>query len=354
MRAQVERRSDGGWPLDAVPPHSGPAGLTWPRRPWSVRRTSTIDTVWPEGLGTELQMTGRGRDLLTGADPAYPRVLVEDRCRASVSPAREILALETTPPRPGAGGLVGSRAGSQLRSAIAECLPADLASGSPLYLLLDDIAGASLVANWAWSLWQAGWLERVRSGAEQAGASERNMVGVCVGFSPQSPVVAEGLALQQNLNQQVVDLAANGDPFGWHELARQDGPSARRSRLIDVWFDGPVIKARTHFQDSGPTPHGTRMAVHEYLVAITVDRASMTLVDIDADPRILPFGYCPAATLNIRNLVGTPVADLRRQVLAEFPKTLGCTHLNDTMRSFAEVPLLIGQLEDAMAVAEVG
>lgn len=354
MRAQVERRSDGGWPLDAVPPHSGPAGPTWPRRPWSVRRTSTIDTVWPEGLGTELQMTGRGRDLLTGADPDRPRVLAEDSCRVSVSPAREIMAIETTPPRVGAGGLVGSRAGSQLRSAIAECLPADLANGSPLYLLLDDIAGASLVANWAWSLWQPGWLEKVRSAAERSGAIERDMVGVCVGFSPQSPTVVEGLTQQPNLNQQVVDLSAGGDPFGWHELARQDGPSARRSRVIDAWIEGSVIKAVTHFQDSAPTPQGTRMAVHEYLAAITVDRASMTLLDIDADPRILPFGYCPAATLNIGNLVGTPVADLRRQVLAEFPKTLGCTHLNDTMRSFAEVPLLIGRLENAMAAAEVG
>jgi hypothetical protein len=354
MVGEVQRRPDGGWPLEAVPHHTGPAGPTPARRPWSVRRTTTIDTVWPKGLGQEMHMTGHGRDLLTGADPARPQVLVEDEFDAMVSREREIAALATVPPRAGAQSLVGSRAGSQLRSSIAAALPEDTARGSPLHLLLDDVAGASLVAVWAWSQWTTDWHEKLHSApeAEEREPQHHKMIGVCVGFSPQSPVVLEGGPKKQpNCNQPVGELDANGDPFGWHVLARQDGPAARRARRIDVWIEGAVVKAVTQFQDSAPTPDGGRMAVHEYIVEATIDRATMTLTGITADPRILPFPYCPAATLNIHQLVGAPVAELRQRVLAEFPKTKGCTHLNDVMRSLAEVPLLAAELEQAMAKA---
>jgi len=357
MGGEVKRRADGGWPLDAIPKASGPLGPTPPRRPWSVRRTTSIDTVWPGGIGTDLHMSGRGRDLLTGADPNHPEVLAEDSFTALLSRAREIHELDVTPVRAGAAALVGSRAGSQLRSAIADALPGDLASASPLYLLLDDLAGASLVAAWAWSQWADDWKDRLHSAAE-AELKEpvhHKMIGVCVGFSPQSSMVLEGgPETQPDLNQPVPDLDNNGDPFGWHQLAVQQGPSARRSRRIDVWEEGDVVRAVTHFQDSAPTPAGGRMAVHEYVVNATIDRATMTLTGIEADPRILPFGYCPAATLNVHELVGAPVGELRERVLAQFAKTQGCTHLNDVLRSLAEVPMLAGRLERARAAAAAG
>ncbi|MFC3173965.1 DUF2889 domain-containing protein [Novosphingobium bradum] len=303
-----------------------------------------------------MHMVGRARDLLTLADPAIPAVLAEGGFEATVTPDRQILALETEPARPGTAALVGSRAGSQLRGAIAEALPEDLRGGTPLYLLLDDVAGASLVAPWAWSQWADDWLHRMHSAAESGAIEQhrRKMMGVCVGFSPESPVYQPGGRTLPDMNRTVVPLDGNGDPFAWHALSVQDGPSARRARRIEVSLDGPTIRVETHFQDSAPMPEGGRTAVHEYLVRATIDRASLTLTSLEADPRILPFSYCPAATLNIGRVVGTPVRELRQRVLTEFARTEGCTHLNDVMRSLAEVPLLAQRLEAALGAAEAG
>lgn len=89
------------------------------------------------------------------------------------------------------------------------------------------------------------------------------------------------------------------------------------------------------------------MAVHEYLLTATADRATMTLRSIKADPRILPYDACPAAILNLERLVGTPLGELRRTVLTELARTEGCTHLNDMARSLAEVPQLAAALQAA-------
>lgn len=337
-----------------IPPHSGPLGPTPPRREWSVRRTSTIDTRWPEGNRAPSTMAGHARDLLTGAEGETPLVLAEDAFAATVDPDRRILALETTPARAGAATLVGSRPGKQLRTAIAEALPEDLAGGSPLYLLLDDLAGANLVSHWAWSQWSDDWAHKMRSAANAEGPSEamQRMRNVCIGFAEDGPFFTGG-GMTEDHNRPVAPLDANGDPHGWHALPEQAGPAARRARRIDLWFDGPQIRVETHFQDSAPAREGGRMAVHEYLVTASIDRATLLLASIAADPRILPLGYCPAATLNIGRVVGTPVRELRQRVLAEFPRTEGCTHLNDVMRSLAEVPLLAARLEAAMEAAGV-
>ena len=45
-----------------------PAGPAPVRRPGSVRRTSTIETTWPEGYGKPMLMQGRARDLLTPSE----------------------------------------------------------------------------------------------------------------------------------------------------------------------------------------------------------------------------------------------------------------------------------------------
>lgn len=338
-----------------IPPHSGPLGPMPPRREWSVRRTSTIDTKWPEGNRAPSAMTGYARDLLTGAVGDTPLVLAEDAFAATVDPERRILALETTPPRPGAAAVVGSRPGKQLRTTIAEALPEDLAAGSPLYLLLDDLAGANLVSHWAWSQWHDDWAHKMHSAVSSEGPNEamQGMRNVCIGFAEDSPFFTGGPAAREGQNRPVASLDGNGDPYGWHALPEQTGPAARRARRIDLWFDGPQIRVETHFQDSAPAPEGGRMGVHEYLVTATIDRASLLLTSIAADPRILPLGYCPAATLNIGRVVGTPVRELRQRVLAEFPRTEGCTHLNDVMRSLAEVPLLAARLEVAMEAAGV-
>lgn len=333
--------------IQDVPAASGPAPATGPRRPWSIRRTSSIDTAWPDGPNSAMHMTGRARDLLTPGIGASPSVLAEDGFVAVVNSQREIVSLDTLPERPAAVELIGARAGSQLRSAIEQSLGDELVRGTPLHLLLDDIAGASLVANWGVQQWSSDSPLSSDDPAEMDRLTAR-MMGVCMGFSPESWVYTGGPEGRASHHHKVPALDAGPDALAWHALPAQQGPAARRARRIDVWLEDGLICADTHFQDSAPLPDGTRLAVHEYLVSVTIDPASMTVSSATADPRILPFSYCPVASLGIDRLIGMSVGSLRKTVIEEFARTRGCTHLNDTMRSLAEVPQLSAALQAAM------
>lgn len=44
---------------------------------------------------------------------------------------------------------------------------------------------------------------------------------------------------------------------------------------------------------------------------------------------------------NVGRMVGTPLTDLRTAVLEQLKGIDGCTHLNDVLRSLAEVPVLV-------------
>ena len=114
----------------------------------------------------------------------------------------------------------------------------------------------------------------------------------------------------------------------------------RRARRLDVWARNGLLQADLGFQDSGTHPDGGRVAVHEYAVSATIDPATMTIVALSADPRILPYAECPGAAANITRIIGQPVASMRNSVLDILPGTLGCTHLNDVLRSLSDLAVL--------------
>jgi len=335
-------------PMINVPTVRGPAPPTPPRHPWSVRRTSTIDTCWPNGMGTDLQMVGRARDLLTTSDADAPVVVAEDSFTARLTPGRQIIEIDALPPREGLAKLAGAQAGRQLRTAIADSMPSEMERGTPLYLLLDDIAGASLVCLGVWSLWLPDLAVSVSKGPG-AEAQREKMRGVCIGFSSDSPVMLGGPEDRIEHPQIVAPLDDVADPLAWHSLPAQDGPAARRARRIDVRIEDDKIVVGAHFQDSATRPDGQRMAVHEYLLHARVDCQTMLIEEIAADPRVLPFDYCPAAVLNIGRLVGTAVSSLRTTVVRNLAREQGCTHLNDMLRSLAEAPHMLAPLMAARA-----
>ncbi|MFC4295832.1 DUF2889 domain-containing protein [Novosphingobium tardum] len=320
----------------------GPAPV---RRPGSVRRTSTIDTSWPEGFGQAMRMEGHARDVLTPAGGGEPVVLAEDRYVIVASPRREILSLETVPARPKAQELVGIRAGGESRAALMRIMAAEREAGAPLYLILDDFAGASLVAGWVWSLWDDRWRERAsESGARRTSSS---MEGVCTGFAPGSSALDShrNPEMREQSSTRVPSLVNPLDAEGWHRLGEQPGVGMRRARRIDLWRDGDAIAIDVGFQDSGTSPDGgDRIAIHEYHV--TARAREGRLEDLKIDPRILPFRECPGAAALASRILDAPLAELRTQVLETLPGTLGCTHLNDVLRSMAEVPLLARHLPD--------
>ena len=103
-----------------------PIGPAPPRRRGSVRRTSTIDTSWPQGRSEPALVQGHARDLETDADGST-RVLAEDRYTIRSSADRRILEITTGPWRT-VSGLVGVRGGGHLRAALAE-VPLMLVAG---------------------------------------------------------------------------------------------------------------------------------------------------------------------------------------------------------------------------------
>lgn len=310
------------------------------RRPGSIRRTTSIDSDWPDGYGEAWEMVGRARDLLTPIT-GEPVVLATGGFQILTSPIREILRIELSPGHPRSQELVGIRAGGSSRRALAAIM-GDI-QGSPTYQLLDDFAGASLVAGWIWSQWRGDWASGPQRKAQQSTAGRHGVMNdICTGFATGgSAFKADGTP--DNVNQsftEVGPLEHPDDAAGWHPMPFQHGPQKRRARRIDLWRQDGVIMVDAGFQDSGSNPGGGRTAIHEYRVYAEIDADSGKLLALQALPLILPYRECPGASVKATRLIGQPVADFRDAVLDTLPSTLGCTHLNDVLRALADVPAL--------------
>lgn len=327
-----------------------PFGHAPPRRPHSVRRTSTLVTTWPDGQGELRRIHGRARDIVTGAGPDDIEILSTGEFDARLDDARIIHSIESQPTSSGMTALVGARGGGHLRAVLGEELAGERDACTPLYLILDDISGASLVGAWVLLRWLEPTQRQQLIKAFESGESPmgRSMENVCIGFATGSSAMdANGTPHPEQNHCEVVSLVNPSDPAGWHAFDVPTEMSMCRARRIDVWLEDDRIQVEAYFQDSGSMPGGGRVAVHEYVVRAAAARDSGTLLNLQADPRILPYGECPSAPDNINRLVGTPLGDLRDQVIARLPGNLGCTHLNDVLRSLAEAPALAAALQDA-------
>jgi hypothetical protein len=345
-RRTVIELQDGALP----PPPRSPLSRPPERRPGSIRRTSSIDMTWPEGPGTPMLMRGLARDLATGAG-SESRVLAQDAMEVSIGAERTIVDIVCDPHRAGIRDLVGARGGGGLRSAVEAALPEDQRRRTPLALLLDDIAGASLVGGFAWSRHSAEW-GRAFAPAKEDGpakpAQRRTMVGICAGFRPGSGALQLDGTTAKGTGHNVVAVPPLVDPedgIGWHRLATMPEVAMRRARRMDVWREDDVYRIDAHFRDSCSDPELREVAVHEYTIQATVDTVDRILVDVSATPRVLPYAECSAAAPNVGRLVGRSLADLRVGVLEELRGVDCCTHLNDALRALADVTALLGALE---------
>lgn len=336
-------------PWLSAPDHAPrrPAGHAPVRQPSSVRRTSSIDMTWPDGRDGLITFSGYARDLRTGEHLAATNLVAEDRLHARLGWDRVIRDAKATPARARIGELVGARGGGHLRALLGEVMHTERDAGSPLYLLLDDLSGASLIAGWAWSRWRSDWMQRApspRDGRSVPGI--RNMENICAGFRTGSSALrSDGAASPAQSTCAVVPLAHPEDPIGWHPLPEHPGVSMRRARRIDVWRDA---EGRAHvdagFQDSATVPEGGRVAIHEYRLHAVTDAGAHRLAHIEAIPHVLPYKECPAAAANVQRLTGSTIAQLRTRVIEMLPGTLGCTHLNDALRALADVHTLLASL----------
>ncbi len=310
------------------------------RRPGSIRRTTSIDSDWPEGFGQPWNMIGRARDQLTPTE-GEPVVMASGGFEIMTSPNREILSIAVQPDHPRAPELVGIRAGGASRQAIASIL-GDI-KGTPTFQLLDDFAGASLVAGWIWSQWRGDWASAPQRRASLSTAGRKGVMNdICTGFTTGgSAFKADGSP--DNVNQsftEVGPLEHPDDPLGWHSMPAQQGPQKRRARRMDLWRENGVIMVDAGFQDSGSNPAGGRTAIHEYRLYAEVDPECHRLLALQALPLILPYRECPGASVKATRMIGRNVTEFRQAVLEALPSTLGCTHLNDVLRALADVTAL--------------
>jgi hypothetical protein len=322
-----------------VPGHLKPRGSAAsapPRRPGSVRRTATLDFTWPDGLAGNTVLDGRARDLRTTDDGAAT-VLAEAALRMVTDPGRVIREIDCSPELPGLRDLVGESAMSGYRRRLAATGAGSALGGTPLYQLLDDVPGATLVSGAAWQRWydMDVYLEI------KADVSQRVMTDVCTGYQRGSSALQpDGTLRWRQDRQPAVDIDAVDDDLAWHAHPRPEGVTMRRARRIDAWADGPVLSVDAFFQDSSTLPEGGRQAIHEYSLTARAELATGTVRAVAPVARVLPYDECPLAVGNVSALHGLPLSELRGAVLERLRGPLGCTHLNDMLRALADVPAL--------------
>lgn len=331
-------------PAELARTPAGPAPL---RRPHSVRRTSSLDVVWPGNeFNSAMQFTGRARDAYTPRSGSDLQVLAEDSLSARISRERIIEQISTQPSRDYVAALVGVRGGGRLREALNQALPSPQEAEAPLYLLIDDLAGASLVAIWAWTQWVDMWSQNFGRDLKAESGALPSMEGICIGYRPgASSLNPDGTPKITQNATQVPPLLNPDDPDGWHDLPEPDGVHFRRARRIDVWRDDDRVRIESTFQDSAHCPDGSRRAIHEYTVRASAHPQTLEVLDIEAMPQTLPYTSCLAAPGNTHKLHGLPLRDLRHKVLDHLARAEGCTHLNDALRALAEVPVLLQALD---------
>lgn len=318
----------------------GPGSSAPPRRPGSIRRTSTIDATWPDGMKGPTILDGRARDLVTAPD-GTASVVAEARMRIVLDPRRLITEILTTPRRPLLDSLVGHSAMSGHRARLAEAAAPDVRAATPLHLLLDDLPGATLVSGAAFRPWYG--MERYLAG--KGAIRRRVMTGVCTGYQEGSSALAPDGTLRWDQHRgRAVDIDAVDDDRAWHELADHREVSMRRARRLDLWMSGATARVDAFFQDSSTLPEGGRQVIHEYVLTAEAEAEAeafgFVLRSVEPVPRVLPYRECPLAVPNTSRLVGSPLADLRPKVLGELGGIAGCTHLNDMLRSLADAPAL--------------
>jgi hypothetical protein len=305
--------------------------------PGSVRRTTTVDTAFPDGIGGRVVLRVRGRDLRTGAAGASD-ILDELAVDLELEPwSGTIVAVEPAGASPPLDALAGLRFRG-LRHRLAELVPEDAARRTLCFSALEDAGGAYVVSGYAGL--RAGLIP---STPEVAEIAVQRQGDICIGWAFDGPVIE---TLRRTAKHAVpvgppAPALEGDDPLAWHEMPSLAPQSVRRRRRTDVRpasNHGAPFDADHHFRDSYAGADGEDV-MHEYVVGAVVDDARR-LVSIDVEARVLPWYECPGAVASAQRLVGTALDEIEARVRSEFTGVTTCTHLNSTLRVLADVACL--------------
>lgn len=317
-----------------------PVASTPPRAPGSLRRTSTIDSVRPDGWAGSVHLVARARDLLT-ARSGSAAVIAEEQLTGKLSPDRVLREIVHADPRVRA--LLGAAVAGGFRARALEVFADEAERCTLLNLLLDDLPGASLVAGYA--------LQRDPAWPARPVAFEQlaPMHDLCAGWATDASILqavrADGLIPVPTTAP--VPRLTEADPDAWHDRPALPPGSMRRARRLDVVADdadGGTCAFDVHFRDSHHDAADGEGVVHEYAVRGRFAAATGAILEIDAVAPVLPWTECPRALASVPRIAGTNAADLRTRVRSELTGTSTCTHLNDVLRSLADLPALAGSL----------
>jgi hypothetical protein len=326
-----------------------------------VRRTTSIDMAFPDGLAGDVLLSGRGRDLATDEHGAS-RVVADASFEATIDFAhgQRVTEISTTPPVAGIDALVGRGAGGGYRKYLNEIVAQQELSGSMQFQLLDDLSGASLVSGYAPQLALAhrGEHDADEEIAESADATQimLAMGDVCAGWRSGGTImtsvelVGRPPMLQGPPAPVLDDL---GDPDAWHEVPGElTRNGMRRIRRIDVTRTrepSAQLIVDSMFRDTHMDRTGAVTIVHEYHLDATVDPHTFVVLTIDATPRVLPYHECPEAAASAQRVAGTTTVGMRMRTRTEFVGASTCTHLNDVLRALEDVEHLARSIDQEEA-----
>jgi len=356
-----------------LPEAAGPQDAvisTTARRAGSVRRTTNIDSLRPDGLQADVVVDARARDLRTGRDGTC-EVVGAASLQARISPTRELLSLTTIPDVPALQVLLGASVGPGFRSRVNEAVTEGCEDGSLLYLLLDDLPGASLVSGYA--LHRGGALEEgsrtgpPHSRPRRSDTRPASRVGagggpfpdlgaqddICAGWAHDATMMVHVRGtgtLPVPLGPPAPILEQEDDPTSWHVMGELAPHAVRRRRRLDLIEprDGESEhRIDLHFRDSHVDDQGSESIMHEYTMSGTVDLRTGRIGSVSARANVLPWVECPGALASAQRIDGMELSEVRSRVRKEFVGRSTCTHLNDSLRSLADVTALHRALDSS-------
>jgi hypothetical protein len=312
----------------------GPLPGSPPRRAGGVRRTTSLDLTRPLGPDGPIEVNGRARDVRT-ADAGAMTVL--DKALLSLTVTDGIVTrLRSFPERAAAPRLVGRQALVGWRTGLWRELHDDVESGSALHLLLDDLPGGMVVGGFT--------RRRALAAAGEPVPQPGRRLDVCAGWAADSraaQIMADTGTPPPPVTPEAPDLVRDDDLNGWHTLAALPPWAMSRRRRVDAHLDGAQIEVDAMFRDSFIDIEGRERVLHEYAVHATLEANEGRVLAVQPAPRVLPHLECPVAGASTQRLIGMPCADLRDLVSSTLFGPSTCTHLNDLMRSIADVPALL-------------
>lgn len=309
------------------------------RRPNSIRRTSSHQSVWVPDDERGYTIFGRARDLCTTAG-LHPVTIDEQSITAVIGADGRLDALSRNASPDRLGQFVGLRPGGELRKTMANAMPDEGAHDTLLHRLLDDLAGATFMSTAAWYAWEGG----IEGHAQRTGApvmTNRVVTGVCLSHVPGSPALTEdGRGADDNADHPLGPLPLTSpDPFTFHPLVDAEGPNQSRLRRTDIWREAGDLVVDAWFQDSSAIQGESmrRLIFHEYGIVARFDAATLALKTIAVTPYVLPYVSCHAAPATANVLIGKNARELRNLVPVALKGIAGCTHLNDMLRALQDV-----------------